>query len=221
MVICEEFGQWVDSSRRIDLLCLDRIANLVVVELKRTEDGGYMELQAVRYAAMISAMTFSQLVHAHEAYLTNAGQNPEEAQKEILEFLDWDEPQEDKFAPDVRIILASANFSKELTTSVMWLNEHDLDITCIRLRPYKDELGSIFLDVQQIIPLPEAADYQTQIKAKEQAGTGPALPRSSCKVRQNTELITTGIGKIRPVRAASTITTASHQASSRAETSLA
>jgi RecB family endonuclease NucS len=40
MVICEEFGQWVDSSRRIDLLCLDRDANLVVVELKRTEDGG-------------------------------------------------------------------------------------------------------------------------------------------------------------------------------------
>jgi hypothetical protein len=33
----------------------------------------------------------------------------------------------------------------------MWLNEHDLDVTCIRLRPYKDELGSIFLDVQQII----------------------------------------------------------------------
>ena len=45
MVICEEFGQWVDSSRRVDLLCLDRDANLVVVELKRTEDGGYMELQ--------------------------------------------------------------------------------------------------------------------------------------------------------------------------------
>ena len=170
MVICEEFGQWVDSSRRIDLLCLDKDANLVVVELKRTDDGGYMELQAERYAAMISAMTFSQLVQAHEGFLTSVGSNPELAQKEILEFLDWDEPQEDNFASDVRIILASANFSKELTTSVMWLNEHDLDITCIRLRPYKDEQGSVLLDVQQIIPLPEAADFQTQIKAKEQAG---------------------------------------------------
>ena len=47
MVIAEEFGEWVDSSRRIDLLCLDTEANLVVVELKRTEDGGHMELQAV------------------------------------------------------------------------------------------------------------------------------------------------------------------------------
>ena len=35
-----------------NLLCIDREANLVVVELKRTEDGGHMDLQAIRYAAM-------------------------------------------------------------------------------------------------------------------------------------------------------------------------
>jgi len=40
MVLAEEFGEWDDSRRRIDLLCLDENANLVVVELKRTEDGG-------------------------------------------------------------------------------------------------------------------------------------------------------------------------------------
>lgn len=62
MVLTEEFGTWSDSSRRIDLLCLDANANLVVVELKRTEDGGHLELQALRYAAMVSAMTFDQAV---------------------------------------------------------------------------------------------------------------------------------------------------------------
>ncbi len=34
MIIEEEFGDWEDSQRRIDLLCLDRKAHLVVVELK-------------------------------------------------------------------------------------------------------------------------------------------------------------------------------------------
>ena len=36
--VAEEFSDWEDSHRRIDLLCLDKDADLVVVELKRTED---------------------------------------------------------------------------------------------------------------------------------------------------------------------------------------
>lgn len=63
LVIAEEFSDWEDSSRKIDLLCLDRQSNLVVIELKRTEDGGHMELQAIRYAAMISKMTFADAVN--------------------------------------------------------------------------------------------------------------------------------------------------------------
>ena len=52
LVISEEFGDWEDSRRRIDLLALDKQGNVVVIELKRTEDGGHMELQAIRYASM-------------------------------------------------------------------------------------------------------------------------------------------------------------------------
>jgi RecB family endonuclease NucS len=84
MVITEEFDQWVDSSRRIDLLCLDKEANLVVVELKRSEDGGYMELQAIRYAAMVSTMTFSQLVDTHSRHLEKLGSTSVEAEQNIL-----------------------------------------------------------------------------------------------------------------------------------------
>lgn len=43
-VLAEEFGDWEDSRRRIDLLGLDRNGNVVVIELKRTEDGGHMDL---------------------------------------------------------------------------------------------------------------------------------------------------------------------------------
>jgi hypothetical protein len=167
LVIAEEFGEWDESRRRIDLLALDKEANLVVIELKRTEDGGHMELQAIRYAAMVSKMTFERAVTIYEGYLGRDG-NGEDARAAILQFLGWDEPNEDSFAQDVRIVLVSANFSKEVTTAVLWLNEHDLDIRCIRLTPYNDG-GRVFVVVQQIIPLPEAAEYQIQLKEKEQS----------------------------------------------------
>ena len=166
-VLAEEFSDWEDSKRRIDLLALDKQANLVVIELKRTSDGGHMELQAVRYASMISNMTFEQAVRVHGAFLIQMGESAEEAEGKILDFLDWDEPDEDSFADDVRIILVSEDFGKELTTAVLWLRSRDLDIRCVRLKPYQDE-GKKFIDVQQIIPLPEAEDYQVQLREKEQ-----------------------------------------------------
>ena len=74
MVITEEFGDWLDSLRRIDLLCVNSDANLVVIELKRSDDGGHMELQALRYAAMVSAMTFDQAVETFARYKTKLSQ---------------------------------------------------------------------------------------------------------------------------------------------------
>ncbi|MBA3314919.1 MAG: hypothetical protein H0T47_16735 [Planctomycetaceae bacterium] len=72
LIISEEFGHWDGSSRRIDLLGIDKAANIVIVELKRTEDGGHMELQALRYAAMVSTMTFEQAVETFSRYTARA-----------------------------------------------------------------------------------------------------------------------------------------------------
>jgi hypothetical protein len=165
MVIAEEYGEWEDCSRRIDILAIDRDAKLVVMELKRTPDGGHMELQAIRYAAMVSTMTFEQTVQIHEQYLIKNGRE-NTARESILSFLSWEEPDEEQFASDVRIILVAADFSKEITSAVLWLNKRELDITCIRIKPYKlDE--NVLLDIQQIIPLPEAEDFQIKIKEKD------------------------------------------------------
>lgn len=164
-VLSSEFGDWEDSKRRIDILCLDKDANLVVVELKRTEDGGHMELQSIRYAAMVANMTFDKAIEVHTKYLKKNVNSDKDAEQEILRFLEWSERSEDKFANDVRIILVSANFSIEITTSVLWLLEMDIDIKCIRIKPQRDG-ENLYFDIQQIIPLPEAADYQVKIREK-------------------------------------------------------
>jgi len=166
LVIAEEFAEWEDSRRRIDLLGVDKDANLVVIELKR-DDGGHMELQAIRYAAMVSTMTFARAAEVFQAHLDKIG-GGSDARALLLEFLGWDEPRDKDFARDVRIVLVSADFSKELTTSVLWLNERDLDIRCVRLKPYAHGNDTI-IDVQQVVPLPEAEEYTIQLRRKEHA----------------------------------------------------
>jgi len=123
-----------------------------------------MELQAIRYAAMVSAMSFSKAVEVYGRYLER-NNSTDDAETELLQFLNWDVANEETFGRDVRIVLVSAEFSEELTTSVLWLNEHAIDIRCVRLRPYALD-SRVLLDVQQVIPLPEADSYTVQLKKK-------------------------------------------------------
>ena len=179
LIIAEEFGNWQDSNRRIDLLGLDTDGRLVVVELKRGETGGHMDLQAIRYAAMVANMTYSQAVDAYQEYLDKrarvegANDEPDDAENRLREHLpsnDQDDPVIHTEIP--RIILASENFGKELTTCVMWLNDSWLrdagqEIKCVRLQPHRNG-DEVLIEASLVIPLPEASDYQTQLKKLEQ-----------------------------------------------------
>jgi hypothetical protein len=187
LIIAEEFGDWEDSRRRIDLLGIDKDANLIVIEIKRNEDGGHMELQAIRYAAMVSTMTFEKSVEVYTGFCSRVGDGSD-ARQALLDFLGWDEPDEDRFAQDVRMILLSAEFSKELTTAVMWLNDRDLDIRCIRIKPYADN-GRVLVDVQQVIPLLEATEYQVQIREKERRERQDRADRYGIRERFWTKLL--------------------------------
>lgn len=140
LVISEEFGNWEDARRRIDLLAIDRDPRLVVIELKRTDDGGHMELQAIRYAAMVSTMSFMDVLAAFEAHrMKHPGPELDtEPEEELRNWLDQTEVEEEpEILSDVGIILVSADFGKEITTAVIWLNKFEgMDIRCVRLQPY-------------------------------------------------------------------------------------
>jgi len=164
IVISEEFSFWEESRRRIDLLAVDRNANIVVIELKRDETGAHMELQALRYASMVSTLTFNKAAEHFQTYL-NAQQEGQDAKSILLNFVDLSEDDLDEFGRDVRIILASADFSKELTTSVLWLRSKQIDISCVRLTPYKHG-SEVLINAEQIIPIPEAEEYLVRFREK-------------------------------------------------------
>ena len=195
LIISEEFGNWEDSNRRIDLLALDSTGRLVVIELKRGETGGHMDLQAIRYAAMVANMTYEQVVESYQTYLEKRATDSQELGEDAAESLirdhlaSIDVEVQTVHSEIPRIILASENFSKELTTCVMWLNDtwlsnEELDIKCVRLQPHRNG-DEILLEASVVVPLPEASDYQIQLAQRERESRNQSAERirSSGKVQ--------------------------------------
>ena len=117
---------------------------------------------------MVSAMTFEQAAVAYQTYLDKRG-NPQhlEAVSDLVDFLDHNDEAGPILSSDVRILLVAADFNREITTTVLWLNRFEgMDIRCVRLLPYSLD-GKTFLDIDQVLPLAEAADYQVQVRRKE------------------------------------------------------
>lgn len=72
---------------------------------------------------------------------------------------------------------------------MMWLNDYGLKIRCVRLKPYRMGSGALLVDVQQIIPLPDAVDFQTQIGVKKQAERLQNTEQSELRLRFWSELL--------------------------------
>ena len=166
LIIGEEFGDWAETNRRIDLLALDEAGRLVVIELKRSDLGDLIESQAIRYAALVANMTLEQAIAGYSEYLKKQGKtdDPDAVVRQHCSKEDG-EARIDSSSP--RIILVSSSFSKELTTSVLWLNETGLDIKCVRLDPYNWQ-GYLLVESSQVIPVPEADDYIVRLRNREQ-----------------------------------------------------
>ena len=170
LVVSMEFDRFKNSGDRLDILALDRKGNLVVIELKRDILAGYADLQAIRYAAMVSSMTIERLLPYFVTYqqkvLNREEANSETALAEIKEFITDADNFED-LSKKPRIILCSEDFSTELTTTVLWLNQNGLDISCVRIKPHK--VGDqIVIVPTRIIPLEEAKQYLIEIQHKEE-----------------------------------------------------
>ncbi|HTF71876.1 MAG TPA: endonuclease NucS domain-containing protein [Edaphobacter sp.] len=167
LIVSMEFDRFVSSSDRLDLLALDREGNLVVIELKRDPLSGFADLQALRYAAMVSSMTLEKLAPYYLAYLKRYCDREvsiTEATSEMRAFVDDDAFTQLSSSP--RIVLCSENFSQEITTTVLWLRQSNIDIRCVQIIPYKHN-ESILIVPKVLIPLNEAKQYLIDIKTKE------------------------------------------------------
>ncbi|KQT96082.1 hypothetical protein ASG60_20595 [Methylobacterium sp. Leaf469] len=167
LIIQKEFDGFADTRERLDLLALDKDGQLVVIENKLDDSGRDVTWQALKYAAYCSSLTKAQIVDIYQSYLDRYEKGAKAVER-ICEFLGAEDLQEVQLnaGNGQRLMLVAANFRKEVTAAVLWLLSHNIRAQCFRVVPYShgDEL---FLDLQQIVPTPEAADFMIGMATKE------------------------------------------------------
>lgn len=178
LIIAKEFDGFDETKERLDLLALDKQGGLVVIENKLDDSGRDVVWQALKYASYCSSLSKSQIVTIFQTYLSKNGGG--DAQEKIEVFLDKDDFENVilNSGNDQRLVLVAANFRKEVTSTVLWLLQHGIRLQCIRATAF-DNGGQLFLNMEKIIPTPEAEDFMIGVaeKEKEQQSTERGLAK--------------------------------------------
>lgn len=166
LIIQKEFNGFDDTKERLDLLAIDKNGNLAIIENKLDDSGRDVVWQSLKYVSYCSNLTKNDIKNIFQRYLDRQEKN-DDAEKKICEFFEVDDFDEIELNNDQRIIMVSANFRKEVTSTVIWLLEHNIKIKCIKVTPYEWN-NHIFLDTEQIIPVVNAEEYLIKIRVKNQ-----------------------------------------------------
>ena len=168
LIIQKEFDGFADTSERLDLLALDRSGALVIIENKLDDTGRDVTWQALKYVSYCSTLSKTQIINIYQEYLDKQGKE-EKAEDRLQDFFDGTSVDEIELNDqDQRMILVAGNFRKEVTSTVMWMINHNISVKCFKATPYKHG-EDLLLDIEQIIPVKESADYFIKMadKAKE------------------------------------------------------
>ncbi|MBN4053385.1 DUF4268 domain-containing protein [Haliea sp. AH-315-K21] len=167
LIIQKEFNGFDDTRERLDLLALDKDGNLVVIENKLDDTGRDVVWQALKYASYCSNLTKSQILDIYQAYLHRHSDGAS-AQEMICEFLELPDIEEVVLnsGSRQRIIFVAAQFRKEVTSTALWLISNGIQLQCFKVTPFQMD-DQLFLNVEQIIPTPEAKELMIGISAKQ------------------------------------------------------
>lgn len=165
LIIQKEFSGFADTKERLDLLAIDKKGSLVIIENKLDDSGRDVTWQAQKYASYCSGLLTSNIKDIFQKYL-NDTQSDDSAEQALSEFFGEDY-EEINLNNTQRIILVAAKFKKEVTSTVLWLLNYQVDIKCLKATVYAKE-DELLLNLEQIIPIKDAEEYMIGIAEKSQ-----------------------------------------------------
>ena len=182
LIIQKEYDGFNDTNERLDLLAIDKDGGLVIIENKLDDTGRDVVWQALKYTSYCSTLTTNQIIKIYQEYL-DKWQSGDDAKQNLLDFLERTEEEFLLNRNDQRMIFVANNYRKEVTSTVLWLLNHDIHIKCFRATPYS--MGDdVFLQVEQIIPLPETAEFMIDAneKQKEESAKSKTVEESELRL---------------------------------------
>jgi hypothetical protein len=163
-IVTSEFGRWIDGTGaverdRLDILGLDAAGHPVVVELKRDKAPDTVDMQALKYAALVSRFTLPHLGAAHADYLRKRDPDRPVTDEQALALLTGQSAVDDQTLRAPRIILMAASFPRTVTATVVYLNQSlGLDVRLLAFKAYRTG-GQVLLTISQLYPPLEVADF--------------------------------------------------------------
>ncbi|WP_349929281.1 DUF4268 domain-containing protein [Acinetobacter sp. A1-4-2] len=184
LIIQKEFDGFDGTGERLDLLALDTQGQLVLIENKRDDSGRDAVWQALKYASYVAPFTSEDIINVYISYLSKYRPSDPDLDDDAYEpdhiestasslierFLggnsdmDWMTMLNPKATQ--RIILVAGEFRKEVTNTALWLLERNIQVKCVKVTPYVLH-GQLLVDIQQIIPVPEASEYMVRLSRKD------------------------------------------------------
>jgi alkylated DNA nucleotide flippase Atl1 len=178
LIVTMEFDRWIHGAGsptrdRLDVLGIDPSGTLVVAELKRDDAGDSAELQALRYAAMVSRFDEELLVAAYRNHLARLGEfvTDDEARSRLESHADG--PLDPAALRKPRIVLMAGSFRPTTTASAVWLTEMGIDVTLIRYQAYSTG-DEIVLTTSQLWPIADIEDFTVRPTKAERQRTETA-----------------------------------------------
>lgn len=123
--------------------------------------GKDVDWQAIKYTSYCSNFLVEEIISNFAVYLKS---DEDDARSIIDEFIEEDL---EILNHSQRIILVSKEYHSDVISAVLWLRDYGIDIECLRLKPFVDEKGELFVQPDKIIPLPEAKDYIVKKERKQ------------------------------------------------------
>jgi hypothetical protein len=175
-----QLADFSEDQQRLDVLAVDKAGEIVLIELKVTEQFGFTDVQAIAYAGGYADLPTSHYAetlrrslasekgHPFRAITGLTGEaSPEETQAAIAEFLLLDSFADWAPSRQVRIKLVAPGFTKRVLKNVKWLGDvYGMPIEAIRAQLVVAGVAQQF-SFDRILPLPGDEAFDLTVRERE------------------------------------------------------